>query len=87
MNYLEDDGMNPEELLSGSRPDESFAQLIKRAISSSPRQRLFLTEIYSWIIDNYPYFKQIDPGWRVNKAKTIVDVIDQKSMNFIFISY
>ena len=66
MNYLEDDGMNPEELVSSCRPDESFAQLIKRAISSSPRQRLFLNEIYSWIIDNYPYFKQIDPGWRVN---------------------
>jgi forkhead transcription factor HCM1 len=65
MNYLEDNGLNPEELTSGGKPDESFSQIIKRAIKSSPRQRLFLTEIYSWIQDNYPYFRQIDPGWRV----------------------
>lgn len=66
MNYLEDEGLNPEELTSGAKPDESFSQIIKRAIKSSPRQRLFLTEIYTWIQDNYPYFKQIDPGWRVS---------------------
>ena len=65
MDYLEDHGLNPEELISGGKPDESFSQMIKRAIKSSPRQRLFLIEIYSWIQENYPYFKQIDPGWRV----------------------
>ena len=65
MNYLEDNGLNPEELLNGGKPDESFSQIIKRAIASSPRQRLFLTEIYTWIQDTYSYFKQIDSGWRV----------------------
>lgn len=65
MNYFSESGMNPEEFVSGGKPEESFSQLIKRAISKSPRQRLFLTEIYAWIIDNYPYFKQVDPGWRV----------------------
>jgi hypothetical protein len=65
MNYLEDDGMNPEEISRGGRPEESFSQIIKRAIESSPRQRLFLTEIYTWIQDNYPYYRMSDTGWRV----------------------
>lgn len=65
MNYLEDDGMNPVEISSGGRPEEPFSQLIKRAIESSPRQRLFLTEIYTWIQDNYQYYRQADTGWRV----------------------
>lgn len=67
MNYLDNIGLNPEEFVSGGKPEESFSQLIKRAIESSPRQRLFLIEIYAWILENYPYFKQVDPGWRVNK--------------------
>lgn len=67
MNYLEEEsGLNPEEFSSGGKPDESFGQIIKRAIASSPRQRLFLTEIYSWIQEKYPYYRQIDSGWRVN---------------------
>ena len=64
-------GMNPEELTSEEKPVESFAQLIKMAITSSPRQRLFLTEIYSWIIEKYPYFRRIDQGWRVILSKTL----------------
>lgn len=65
MKYFEDDGIKPEEIAGGKKPEESFAQLIKRAISSSQRQRLFLTEIYEWIIESYPYYRQIEPGWRV----------------------
>lgn len=66
MNYFENEGMNPEEFITGGKPEESFAQIIRKAILSSPRQRLFLTEIYNWILRNYPYFQQVDPGWRVN---------------------
>lgn len=68
MIYLEDSGLNPEDFKKEEKPEESFAQLIKMAISSSPRQRLFLTEIYSWILENYPYFRTIDQGWRVKNA-------------------
>lgn len=62
---LEDVGMNPEALTNEGKPVESFAQLIKMAIMSSPRQRLFLTEIYNWITEKYPYYRGIDQGWRV----------------------
>lgn len=60
-----DVGMNPEQLVNEGKPDESFAQLIKMALKSSQRQRLFLTEIYNWILEKYPYFRRIDQGWRV----------------------
>ncbi|CAF1248750.1 unnamed protein product [Didymodactylos carnosus] len=47
----------------------SYAQLITRAIESSPWKRLTLNEIYEWIIKFVPYFKdKIDPksswGWK-----------------------
>jgi len=63
--FLHDIGMDTQKLTSEEKPVESFAQLIKMAIKSSPRQRLFLIEIYSWIIEKYPYFRRIDQGWRV----------------------
>jgi hypothetical protein len=50
----------------------SYAQLITRAIDSSPWKRLTLNEVYEWIIQFVPYFKdKIDAktswGWKVNK--------------------
>jgi hypothetical protein len=50
----------------------SYAQLITRAIDSSPWKRLTLNEVYEWIIKFVPYFKdKIDAktswGWKVNK--------------------
>jgi hypothetical protein len=49
----------------------SYAQLITRAIDSSPWKRLTLNEVYEWIIKFVPYFKdKIDAktswGWKVN---------------------
>ena len=48
----------------------SYAQLITRAIDSSPWKRLTLNEVYEWIIKFVPYFKdKIDAktswGWKV----------------------
>lgn len=50
----------------------SYAQLITRAIDSSPWKRLTLNEVYEWIIKFVPYFKdKIDAktswGWKVKK--------------------
>ena len=75
MEYFETTGMNPEDYIKEGKPEESFSQLIKRAISSSSRQRLFLTEIYSWILENYPYYKQVDPGWRVSTWDAILSCL------------
>ena len=49
----------------------SYAQLITRAIDSSPWKRLTLNEVYEWIIKFVPYFKdKIDAktswGWKVS---------------------
>ena len=50
----------------------SYAQLITRAIDSSPWKRLTLNEVYEWIIKFVPYFKdKVDPktswGWKVSE--------------------
>ena len=47
----------------------SYAQLITRAIDSSPWKRLTLNEVYEWIVKFVPYFKdKTDPksswGWK-----------------------
>ena len=54
----------------------SYAQLITRAIDSSPWKRLTLNEVYEWIIKFVPYFKdKIDAktswGWKVMKKKEV----------------
>jgi hypothetical protein len=50
----------------------SYAQLITRAIDSSPWKRLTLNEVYEWIVKFVPYFKdKIDAktswGWKVRR--------------------
>jgi hypothetical protein len=54
----------------------SYAQLITRAIDSSPWKRLTLNEVYEWIIKFVPYFKdKIDAktswGWKVILRKFV----------------
>lgn len=47
------------------KPPHSYASLIARAVDSSPRKMMTLSEIYQWIMDNYPYFKDAGNGWKV----------------------
>lgn len=47
----------------------SYADLITRAIQSSPEQRLTLSQIYEWMVRNIPYFKDkgdstSSAGWK-----------------------
>jgi hypothetical protein len=49
----------------------SYAELISRALETSPNQRLTLAQIYDWIIQYVPYFqlrkdKTSSAGWKVN---------------------
>lgn len=51
--------------------DDSYSDLIARAISSSDTERLKLNEIYQWFIDNIPYFgekssQEDAQGWKVS---------------------
>lgn len=57
----------------------SYADLITKAILSSPDQRLTLSEIYTWMIENVPYFHEkanetSTSGWKVGEGHTPVGV-------------
>lgn len=46
------------------KPQYSYIGLIAMAILSSPDSKLVLSDIYQYILDNYPYFRSRGPGWR-----------------------
>ncbi|CAK9291673.1 unnamed protein product [Gordionus sp. m RMFG-2023] len=43
---------------------QSYVSLISKAILKSPDRKLVLSDIYQYILDNYPYFRDKGPGWR-----------------------
>jgi len=50
--------------------NQSYADLICKAIESSPEQRLTLSQIYSWMVQNVPFFtdkgdSNSSAGWKV----------------------
>ena len=49
-----------------SKPAYSYANLITFAIKSSPEKRMTLSEIYQWICDKYPYYRDAGNGWKVS---------------------
>lgn len=43
----------------------SYAQLITYAIATSSTQKMTLSELYKWCMDNFPYFKETpSQGWK-----------------------
>ena len=46
------------------KPACSYAALITTAITSSPLQRLTLSDIYEWIMEKYPYYTLGNAGWK-----------------------
>uniref|UniRef100_A0A1I8A3Q9 Fork-head domain-containing protein n=1 Tax=Steinernema glaseri TaxID=37863 RepID=A0A1I8A3Q9_9BILA len=46
------------------KPQHSYIGLIAMAILSTPEQKMVLSEIYQWIVEQYPYFQRRGPGWR-----------------------
>ena len=46
------------------KPSYSYIGLIAMAILSSPDRQLVLSDIYQWILDQYPYFRTRGFGWR-----------------------
>lgn len=47
-----------------SKPPFSFSLLIYMAIEHSPNKCLPVKEIYSWILDRFPYFATAPTGWK-----------------------
>lgn len=52
------------------KPPYSYASLITFAINSSPKKKMTLSEIYQWICDNFPYYREAGSGWKVREKKT-----------------
>ena len=51
----------------------SYADLITSAIQSSPEKRLTLSQVYDWMVQNIPYFKDkgdsnSSAGWKVGQV-------------------
>ena len=46
------------------KPPFSFSTLIFMAIEASQTRALPVKDIYSWIIDHYPYYKTAPAGWK-----------------------
>ncbi|XP_076336412.1 uncharacterized protein LOC143239327 [Tachypleus tridentatus] len=46
------------------KPQQSYIGLIAKAILSSNEKKMVLSDIYQYILDNYPYFRNRGPGWR-----------------------
>lgn len=54
------------------KPPYSYASLITFAINSSPKKKMTLSEIYQWICDNFPYYREAGSGWKVRgEAQTV----------------
>ncbi|XP_004686275.1 PREDICTED: forkhead box protein N2 [Condylura cristata] len=55
---------NAEKKSATSKPPYSFSLLIYMAIEHSPNKCLPVKEIYSWILDRFPYFATAPTGWK-----------------------
>lgn len=49
---------------TNNKPPLSFSSLIFLAIEDAKEKALPVKEIYSWIIQHYPYFKTAPTGWK-----------------------
>ncbi|KAF0308172.1 Forkhead box protein J3 [Amphibalanus amphitrite] len=49
---------------ANGKPPYSYANLISMAIQSSVKQKMTLAEIYEWITENFPYYRDIVSGWK-----------------------
>ncbi|XP_034620222.1 forkhead box protein N2 isoform X1 [Trachemys scripta elegans] len=55
---------NLEKKSATSKPPYSFSLLIYMAIEHSPNKSLPVKEIYSWILERFPYFATAPTGWK-----------------------
>ena len=69
-----DEGSQEEERpmeKSHQKPAYSYAQLIVQALLASADRRQTLSNIYSFIAEQYPYYRLEDKGWKVRLGVTL----------------
>eukprot|EP01135_Chromosphaera_perkinsii_P003618 Nk52_evm27s249 gene=Nk52_evmTU27s249 len=54
----------PGSTTSSGKPPYSYAVLIVHAINSTPEKQMTLSEIYDWVLEHFPYYKDIGSGWK-----------------------
>ncbi|RVE56555.1 hypothetical protein OJAV_G00222650 [Oryzias javanicus] len=55
----------PSQQPLSDRPPYSYMAMIQFAINSRKNRRMTLKEIYTWIEDHFPYYRQVaKPGWK-----------------------
>ncbi|XP_013416332.1 forkhead box protein J2 isoform X4 [Lingula anatina] len=55
---------NEAQQVKDGKPPYSYANLITFAINSSNKKKMTLSEIYQWICDNFPYYREAGNGWK-----------------------
>lgn len=70
--------------------NQSYADLITQAITSSTDQRLTLSEIYEWMVRNVPFFKDkgetnSSAGWKVRPSIHVQHIPDISNVVFVLV--
>lgn len=55
------------------KPPYSYATLICMAMQASKKTKITLSEIYSWITENFCYYRHAEPSWQVRTQPHITD--------------
>lgn len=57
-------GVDGPKQLDNMKPAHSYIGLIAMCILSTPEKRMVLNDIYQFILDHYPYYRNRGSGWR-----------------------
>ncbi|CAB3374681.1 Hypothetical predicted protein [Cloeon dipterum] len=63
-NAIKDAASSSPTRAKDGKPPYSYASLIRLAIGNAPKQKMTLSEIYQFIIDHFPYYREAGTGWK-----------------------